>query len=191
MDKIQAPEKQRQIELLTDIFELIRSLLDESERACVIVAAARLDVELERAFKKVLHHHPGDTDPLFEGDRMLGTFSAKIAFAYRLGMIAPDLEHALQMVRKIRNDFAHQLDSEKLKSQRQKPRLAHIVRSVEKSDLYCTCYKAFAESAKSVEQLQFVICIVAMVISLKSGSDRLARVNLGRPLDLSFPISEG
>lgn len=183
-------KKQQQIDLLTDIFGLIRSLLDESERACVIIAAARLDIDLEHLIKHVLHHHPGDNDPLFEGDRMLGTFSAKISLAYRLGIIAPDLEHSLQMVRKIRNDFAHQLDSENLHSQKQKQRLSHMVRYIEKSDLYQKGYKGFTDKSKSVEQLQFALCVVAMTISLNSGLRVLSRVNVGKPRDISYSSEE-
>jgi hypothetical protein len=180
-----SPEQQKQIDLLTDMFRLIRSLLDESERASVILAAARLDVDLERLLKHLLHHHPGGSDPLFDGDRMLGTFSAKIAMAYRLGAVTPDFEHALQMVRRIRNDFAHDLESESLSSTRQKARLAELVRRMEHSEVYVSGWKAFEAMKKSPEHLQFVLCTVCMALSLHNGLTRLTRARVGTPLSLS------
>jgi hypothetical protein len=180
-----SPEQQKQIELLSDIFRLTKSLLDESERASVILAASRLDVDLERLLKHVLHHHPGGTDPLFESDRMLGTFSAKIALAYRLGLISAEFEHSLQMVRKIRNDFAHQLDSESLVSTRQKARLAEMVRTMERSPVFKSGIEAFKDGEKSPEHLQFVLCIVCMAVVLHHGPSIMSKVHFGRSLTLT------
>lgn len=177
-----SPDKQKQIDLLTDMFRLIKSLLDESERATVILAAARLDVDLERLLKHLLHHHPGGSDPLFEGDRMLGTFSAKIAMAYRLGALTPEFEHSLQMVRRIRNDFAHALEVESLSSARQKGRLAELVRTMEHSEVYASGWSAFEAMKKSPAHLQFVLCTVCMVLSLHLGLTQLTRVRVGAPL---------
>ena len=63
----------------------------ESPRSAVIVGASQVDVEL------------------FENDRGLGTFSAKINIAYRLGLIDKVLKRALHIFRKIRNGFSHQV----------------------------------------------------------------------------------
>ena len=178
------PEQQYQIDLLKDIFGLIKSLRDESERAVVILAAARLDVDLEKLLKHILKRHPGGTDPLFEGDRMLGTFSAKIAMAHRLGAIDDDFEHAIQMLRKIRNDFAHQLESETLSSSRQKSRLQELVRWASKSDIYQSGLKAFDTEEMSVEHLQLVLCVATMVVMLHAGLSTLSRVHVGRALSV-------
>lgn len=128
--------KQEHVELIKDVFSFLGSLIRESERAAVVLAAARIDVDLERILKHVLHRHPGGTDSLFDSDRALGTFSAKIALAHRLGLIDEDFEHSLQMLRRIRNDFAHQLESESLSSTRQKPRLNELIKWVEHTDVY-------------------------------------------------------
>ncbi|MGZ5857341.1 MAG: hypothetical protein ACXWJK_08895 [Burkholderiaceae bacterium] len=179
-----SPKKQIVIDVLSDVFRLTKSLLDESERASVILGAARLDVDLEKLLKQVLLPHPGGSDPLFEGDRMLGTFSAKIALAYRLGLINSEFEHALQMVRKIRNDFAHQLESESLSSPRQKGRVTELVRAVQNSDMYKTGVQAFQGAAKSIEHVQFVAAISRMVVELHQAVPSFSRANFGRPLKL-------
>lgn len=169
-------------ELLRDIFGLTASLTKESERASVIIAGARLDVDLERLIKHVLQKHPGGTDPLFDSDRALGTFSAKIALSYRLGIVDGDFEHALQLVRKIRNDFAHQLEEESLSSQRQKPRLAELIRWIERSTLYESAIKVINPEGKTPEHVRFTACVVCMATELKRGLRSLHRVYLGPPL---------
>lgn len=189
VEKLVIRTKEQQATILKDIFSLVKSLLDESERAVVIIAAARLDADLEALLKHLLIPHPGGNDPLFEGDRMLGNFSAKINMAYRLGAIDNDFEHALQVLRKIRNDFAHQLDSESLSSTRQKSRLAILVRWAEKSDIYQAGLAMPPAAGKSVpqrshEHLQFVFCTVCMVVMLHTGLASLKRVNVGNPLTL-------
>lgn len=175
---------QEQINLLKDVFSLTASLLAESERAAVILAAARLDVDLERVLKRLLAPFPGGNDPLFDGDRMLGTFSAKIAFAHRLGAIDQNFEHALQILRRIRNDFAHQLEQESLSSQRQKNRVGELVRWAEKSDFYKTGIKAFESKSKSLEHVQFVVCAVCMSILLYHGAKDFRQLKTHAPLAL-------
>ncbi len=178
--------KQQQLDVIKDIFGLTKSLLDESERAVVILAGARLDIDLEKLLKHILTPYPGGTDPLFDGDRMLGTFSAKIAMAYRIGAIDADLERGLQIVRKIRNDFAHQLEHESLSSPRQKSRLAELVRWASQAELYQLGNKAFSEAnKKSAEHFDFVLCTVCMAVTLSSGVAHLSRVNVGTPLSLT------
>src|ERR1700727_2523834 len=98
----------------SEIGSLIGGLVLEGERALVVVGAARLDVALEELLKKVLRHHPGGSDNLFDPDRPLGTFSSKISLCYRMGLLDHDFERALNLVRKIRNDFAHSLGSPSL-----------------------------------------------------------------------------
>lgn len=176
--------KEEMIDLLKDVFSLTKSLLDESERATVILAAARLDVDLERLLKRLLAPHPGGSDPLFDGDRMLGTFSAKIAFAHRLGAIDSEFEHALQMLRKIRNDFAHQLDQESLSSQRQKQRILELSRWAEKSEIYKSGVKAFESSAKSKEQLEFIVCTVCMTVLIHIGCKSFGQLKVNVPLSV-------
>ncbi len=87
--------------------KFVLELSEEGERAAVILGASRVDIALEDMIKAVLRPNPGGNDDLFEGDRPLSTFSAKITMAYRLSLIENDCERALQLIRRIRNDFAH------------------------------------------------------------------------------------
>jgi len=82
-------------------------MLQERGRGAVLVGAARVDAALERLLQAVLLPAPGSTDPFFQPDRPLGSFGARITLAARLGLIEPPVEQALQILRRVRNAFAH------------------------------------------------------------------------------------
>jgi hypothetical protein len=82
---------------------------NESDRAAVILGAAKLDILLYQLLTKFLITSPTGTDELFDGDSPLGTFSSKINLAYRLGLIDKDFSLSLHLIRKIRNSFAHEI----------------------------------------------------------------------------------
>lgn len=110
------------------IADLIVALAEESERVAVIMGVAQIDLALERALKCLLHPNPGGQDSLFDPDRPLSTLSAKISLAYRMGLIDSEIEHCLQMLRRIRNDFAHSPNTERLSQSKHKNRLGEITR---------------------------------------------------------------
>lgn len=93
----------------SDLFhEQFRS---ESDRACAILAAAALDESLRRLLKKFLVPASGRADALLEGaSAPLSSFSARIEAAFRLGLVSERFARDLQLIRKIRNDFAHDLE---------------------------------------------------------------------------------
>jgi len=134
----------------TDISTFLNELAQESERSAVVLSAARLDNALEKLLKSYLVHYPGGSDNLFDQDRPLSTFSAKIALAYRMGLIDSDFEHSIQMIRKLRNDFAHSIEHPSLSSSPNKERLGELVREVQKhwhySDMKLKFQKRISES---------------------------------------------
>ncbi|MGO4735960.1 hypothetical protein AB4099_05415 [Bosea sp. 2KB_26] len=83
----------------------------ESERGMTILVAAELDRALELVLKAYLV--PGKArDELFLGvSPPLGTFSTKINVARALDLIGADNYEALHLIRKIRNEFAHNPDA--------------------------------------------------------------------------------
>jgi len=81
---------------------------NESDRAAVVLAAAKLDYFLRATLESFLLPCSTGDDELLDADRPLSTFSSRINIAARLGLIAPDLAGALHLVRRIRNSFAHE-----------------------------------------------------------------------------------
>lgn len=80
----------------------------ESDRAAVILGAAKLDLVLRELLVKKFLPNPSGQDELFDTDKPISTFSARINVAYRLGLIDKQLANSLHLIRRIRNDFAHE-----------------------------------------------------------------------------------
>lgn len=83
------------------------ALTDESDRGCALFAAAYLDKALsDLLFLSLVEDKKIDKD-LFEGTAPLSSFSARIKLAYYLGKISKVCRSDLDMIRGIRNEFAH------------------------------------------------------------------------------------
>lgn len=96
-----------EVEIPTVVFQLQRALYEESDRGCVLMGAAFLESELG----EVLRSHFVD-DPQaaidFLGRQGAGSsFSARVELCYLLGLIGPAARRDLNLIRKIRNAFAH------------------------------------------------------------------------------------
>lgn len=106
-----------------------RELSRETDRGCALFAAAYLDQALsDLLFLSLVEHRNVESD-LFEGTAPLATFSARIKMAFYLGKISASCRRDLDLIRKIRNDFAHHAKSLSFDS----PAVADRCRSLEYS----------------------------------------------------------
>lgn len=87
-----------------------------SDRSCVIVAAAYIDELLGYLFRYFLTSPSSEKEDkeLFPGYGPLSSFSSKILLSYRLGLISNYEYRTLQIIRKIRNLFAHDISKDSL-----------------------------------------------------------------------------
>ena len=95
-------------EIMPELLEFFVTLGMEGERSSVVLGAERINVALEALIKSSLQPSLNKTDALFTSDGALASFSRKIEMAYRLGLIDLPFKQALDLVRKLRNDFACQ-----------------------------------------------------------------------------------
>ncbi|MFO1512739.1 MAG: MltR family transcriptional regulator [Verrucomicrobiota bacterium] len=89
---------------------LADTLNRESDRGCAIIGAEITSDRLEsllRAFLRSDAQSKKQVDPLFKGFGPLSTFSARIQMAYVMYLIPKIIRDRLEMMRKIRNHFAH------------------------------------------------------------------------------------
>ncbi|MEM7803283.1 MAG: DUF4145 domain-containing protein [Pseudomonadota bacterium] len=87
---------------------LHRELDRETDRSVAIIAAALVDSALQDLVQGFLIPSKKQDRCILSGyDSPLGTFSAKIDAALQFGLISADLHRDLHLLRKIRNDFAH------------------------------------------------------------------------------------
>ena len=110
-----------------ELAKFANDLKSESDRAVVVLAAAKLDLLLYQILSKVLKPTPGKTDGLLDGESPLGTFSARIMMCHRLGLIDDAFARALNILRKIRNSFAHEPSGVSLDSGQHRDRVKELV----------------------------------------------------------------
>jgi DNA-binding MltR family transcriptional regulator len=85
-----------------------QQLQSETERGLATTAAAILDHLLARLIEGFLINDPLATKKLLRGPfSPLGSFAARTAAAYSLGLISEEERDDLDTIRDIRNEFAH------------------------------------------------------------------------------------
>lgn len=90
--------------------KVIKELSNSSDRAKVILGAAIIDELLERLIRRVLVQDKTVIETTFSsGTGFLANFSSKIKICYLLGIISEELFKDFETLRKIRNQFAHNI----------------------------------------------------------------------------------
>jgi DNA-binding MltR family transcriptional regulator len=86
---------------------ILDKLEHESDRGAVLITAAWVDDALKEYLRSHLIDDSIVVDKLLGLDRPLGTFSSRITLCYCMGFIGPQIRSDLDVIRDVRNDFAH------------------------------------------------------------------------------------
>lgn len=90
------------------LFEIRSELEKESDRGCALVAAAYLENQLTELLEGFfITQSKKASSALFGFNGPVGTFSSKIKICFSLGLIPKEIHNGLDVLRKIRNEFAH------------------------------------------------------------------------------------
>ena len=79
----------------------------ESDRGSALMSAAFIDDKLGQLIESNMVDNKKAREIIFDNSGALGTFSGKINIAYLMGLIPKKINDDIQLIRKIRNDFAH------------------------------------------------------------------------------------
>jgi len=109
---------------------LLEEFSKETDRAAVILTSSLIENTLTTLLKNYLIQISTRNDELFDGPTaLLSNFNSKIQFTYRLGLISQKFAHDLNIIRKIRNDFAHNIYGSNLEEGVVKNRLTTLIYS--------------------------------------------------------------
>ncbi|TLM80833.1 hypothetical protein [Pseudarthrobacter sp. NamE5] len=97
-----------EMQIFVDEFE--KELEGQSDRGLVIVGAAGLDVVLEGLLSAYLNEEVR-REEMFGPNGPLGEFSSRIEMAASLGLISKSERRELELVRRIRNKAAHEVNA--------------------------------------------------------------------------------
>jgi mannitol operon repressor len=91
--------------------QLTEELKSETDRAAALLSAAYIDHLLAKLLETmVVVDGSGIRDNLFNGSSApLATFSSRILVSFAFGLISEEEKIEINLIRKIRNKFAHQL----------------------------------------------------------------------------------
>jgi hypothetical protein len=134
-------------------FQVLKAFADEfrneSDRAAVILGAARLDMLLYQILAAFLMPSASSKeDELLDGDHPLGTFSARISAAYRLALIDAQLAGSLHLIRRIRNSFAHEHAGVTLETGPHRDRIVQLIIPLRSVPGYESCLGFFSKDQK-------------------------------------------
>lgn len=102
----------------------------ETDRGAVIFASSLFDAALKNLLISFLVTNSNSSDDLFDSvNSPLSTFSSKISFAYRLGLISDKFARDLNLIRKIRNEFAHNIQGSDFNHSSIRSRVSEINKS--------------------------------------------------------------
>lgn len=93
--------------LNADTDRLVADMENESDRGAALLAAAFLDDVLDLLLRSALVDDAETVDRLLGPGRALESFGARTHLAYLLGLLGPDIYADINLIREIRNEFAH------------------------------------------------------------------------------------
>lgn len=96
------------LENLDKIIRFRQTLNAETDRGVALVCAAYLSEELRTLLENSFVDEPHAIEKLFEGTGPLATFSSRIELAFAIGVLPAESHRALHLIRRVRNDFAHE-----------------------------------------------------------------------------------
>lgn len=97
---------------INELNSFLKEFQNETDRAAAILGVAYLEDVLSQLFKKIFINNEKFIEENVLGDSrnvVLDTFSKKIATSYALGLLREKEYKDLEIIRRIRNKFAHSM----------------------------------------------------------------------------------
>jgi hypothetical protein len=152
--------------------EFADELLAENQpRSLVILAAAKADQQLKsliEAFLLPKNAKPNDQDELLDGDNPLGTFSSRIKFCRRAGLIDETLGKTLDKLRALRNQAAHWVSFGITSSSSLRDQLRHFRSEIEKRRSYKLTVSRFFGRAPLTPEEELQASLLTLTVLLES-----------------------
>jgi hypothetical protein len=96
---------------LEPFWPFLQTLREESPRGTVLISCGFLEQQLKEILLAFMVDDAAVGELIEGGNAPLGTLSSRISAAYFLGLVTKDEYHDLTLMRRIRNDFAHEVET--------------------------------------------------------------------------------
>lgn len=120
--ELKGKEVDRYFNLHDALFEFHKLFTNDNsdDRTIAILGGTFLEMVLEHILWAFLPEDEKEVEKIMQFNQPLGSFSNKITMVYCLGLVDKMIKDDLNLIRKVRNEFAHDLyasfDSDKIKS---------------------------------------------------------------------------
>lgn len=146
-----------------NLTNFLKEFDEESDRAAAILGAAKLDTLLYQIIQSVLRPNVSKNDELLDGDSPLGTFSSRIMFCYRIGVINDLTAWSLNMIRRIRNQFAHEVSGSIIDSGSHRDRIVELIKPLRNNYYYnFFLQNAILHSEGHAAQFRVAVTLIAL-----------------------------
>lgn len=160
-----------------DVFgDFMHEFMNESDRACIILASAEIEARFQLLFEKLLCFNSKLKKELFGFNGPLGTFSARVKMAYALKVIAKDFFDLLEAFRCVRNEIVHKGVHTSLKDPEVAKASAAILAFFRKSKKFERW--AFAVPGMDRDQYQFRHALGFIIVMIEHTTQFLEPIGL-------------
>lgn len=169
-----------------ELLAFLISLGSEGERSAVVLGAERINVAVEMLLKSFLLPSPNKDDRLFTTDGAVSTFSRKVELAHRLCLMDSSFKQALDLIRKLRNEFAHATEVESLEQQNHADKVRALSKLVVSGNekVIEGFYQAFQESSEALAV--YMSCIMLLLVKLEIVRHHLKPPEILLPAKLNY-----
>jgi DNA-binding MltR family transcriptional regulator len=148
----------------------------ESDRGAVVLAASYLDSLLGDLFRAAMAED-ASCDALLGGFGPLSAFSSRIEVAYAFGLLASEIRDDLNLIREIRNDFAHNVGTASFGTLGVRDRCAVLSSTKRTLEAVADPDNRFKEDGR----LQFIVAVQQAMYYINKRKNTIARA-IGAPL---------
>jgi hypothetical protein len=157
--------------------KFVGEFIGESDRAAVIIGVAKIDDLLRRLLQRVLLPASGKRDDFVEYEGPIGTLHSRIEMCFRMGLLDAAFARILHLLRKLRNDFAHEAAGVNLESGSHRDRLNEILIDFKDSQMFLGMKKVYPSGyPQHASDFRTVIAMLMFLLEVQ--------IRIAEPLDV-------
>lgn len=174
------------ISVMNSFREFYPEMMEDNDRAVVIVGTASIDFLLRRLIEKSLLPRLKKEDELLDSDSPLCSFSSKINLCYRLGIIDKEFSQLLHTLRRIRNDFAHKVKDCDLNSPPYSDQVRELSKHLKDSQLLIKLRNFFPTNGQKMYSCDFRIVLSLLMSLLEMKLRYMPKTMKANPISISW-----
>ncbi len=162
-------------EAIKDIAQFLELLDNESDRGKVLISTGFMEEQLREVLTSFMLDCPKAKEFVGGGNAPLSTFSSRITGCYVLGLITKDEHDALDLIRKIRNEFAHNIHTTF-----ESPKVADRCRELVKKEPFKSTVEEMGDN-KRKSVIYFITVAGSLITLLTERPDIIAQKRCSLP----------